>query len=706
MQLTTVPKVLVLGVLLLALAGCRDEDGGLFSSLGADPAQNNPPTISGSPKTTIHTGERYLFTPRASDPDDQALQFSVDNRPRWLEFDARTGRLSGTPGAGDVGEFGNVTIGVSDGRARRTLAPFAIRVETSTTRPPPVAPPDLPSAGGPFRFAEIPEIVFVRGYRESEQLGIFHLDTLNRWKPGDIDNAAGWRPRIATELQVVSGSLTGVRYDPDTGVLSYDGSGAGTETARAKLAAGALGVSSAEFNVRVLAPTLAWGDGAAQRFPGIGYDSSNLSWQEVRKKLRTGASYADPNVMIIMPGRYAGQDFWLQPGMRHLYILGEPGTRPVLDGDGLTLDGLETAYLKNLELDGTTVSTAVNLPEANSDVYVTRVYQHDSRRDDNGFKASQARPDAGITWRYWFWNFQGAQMGWKSNMRHQFYIEGRLDSRLIINNIRINGAKECSAIKTVRPFVSIRNSYLSAVLDEQNLSAGMRADKTVDVASAAEVVVYNNELVGAFSNERWGVSNGLLFWHTRRTFWSSDSPIYPNLSWDPPQSSMIRGFAPPGFTAGPETFVDPAFWDAVRSYDIADPANPYSFKKYVAYNRFRWLRESDRRQSVFRDDGTAPRAAAYQGSAEEIWGTAPSNWTERSVTFFANNRYEGWTVEDLSDPRRWFHLDFYQVPSLVTKHGPGPWPYPPPPRPVVFVGGEQRPGEQPSPVEIPDWFRL
>src|SRR5262245_19386626 len=472
MQLMTVAKTLVLVVLLLALAGCRDEDGGLFSSFGADPAQNNPPTISGSPRTSIHTGERYVFTPRASDPDDQALQFSVDNQPRWLEFDARTGMLSGTPRSGDVGEFAGVTIGVSDGRARRTLAPFAIRVETSATEPgdPPIPPPHMPSAGAPFRFAEIPEIVFVRGYRESEQLGIFHLDTLNRWRPGDFDNAAGWRPRVATALTVVSGSLTGVRYDPDTGVLSYDGSGAGTETARVRLTAPQFSVNSGEFSVRVLAPTLAWGVGAAQRFPGIGYDSSALRWQDVRKKLRTGASYAEPNVMIVMPGRYAGEDFWLQPGMRHLYILGEPGARPVLDGDGLTLDGLETAYLKNLELDGTTVHTAINLEEATSDVYVTRVYQHDSRGDDNGFKASPGRPEAGITWRYWFWNFQGAQMGWQSNLRHQFYIEGRRDSHLIVNNIRINGAKECSAIKTTRPFVSIRNSYLSAVLDERNLS--------------------------------------------------------------------------------------------------------------------------------------------------------------------------------------------------------------------------------------------
>ena len=84
---------------------------------------------------------------------------------------------------------------------RKTLAPFNIRVEDAYRRfaaaaGPPVPPPDMPSAGGPFRFAEIPEIVFVRGYRETEHLGIFHLDTRNRWTPGDLDNERGWKPRV------------------------------------------------------------------------------------------------------------------------------------------------------------------------------------------------------------------------------------------------------------------------------------------------------------------------------------------------------------------------------------------------------------------------------------------------------------------------------------------------------------------------------
>jgi hypothetical protein len=711
MQFTTGLKALALGVVLVTTGGCRDDDNDSFS-FGFDSTQNTPPVISGTPRIKARAGERYQFTPRAADPDGQPLTFSVANLPGWLSFDAGSGRISGTPRRSNVGTFGDVTISVSDGAVRKTLAPFSIRVEASSATPsdpspsePPVSPPAMPSAGGPFRFAEIPEIVFVRGYRETEHLGIFHLDTRNRWTPGDLRNESGWKPRVATRLEVIDGSVDGVTYDSATGILSYDGSGDSTATARVRLEAPSESASSQEFRVRVLKPTIAWGLGAAQRFPGIGYDSGAMSWIDMQRKMRGDAPYQSPNVLIVTPGTYS-EDFWVQQRLHNLYVIGEPGTRPVLAHDNINLDGLETGYLKNLELDDTTVNTALNFEDRDVNLYVTQVYQHDSTHDANGFKAPAGSPLPGTSWRYWFWNFHGSQMGWQSNLRHQMYIEGRLDSRLLINNIRITGSKQCSGVKATRTFVTIRNSYLSGILDEQNLDAGMRSDKVVDVASSGEVVIYNNDLVGAFSNERWGPSNGLVFLRARRNMWGADSPAYPDISFDPPRSSVRPGFAPEGFTAGPETFVNPEFWRVVRSYDTADPANPYTFKKYVAYNRFRWISENDRRQSTFRDDGTAPREAAFQGSIAEIWGTVPEGWVERSVSFFANNRYEGWTAEDMADPRRWFDLNNHPDQSQVEKSGPGPWPYPPPPRTAVFVGGEQRPETQTAPIEMPDWFRI
>lgn len=123
----------------LALAGCFNEKpfgettlGGNTGSTPNDPpssAVNQAPRISGSPMTTLRVGDAYDFRPNASDPDGDTLSFTIENRPAWADFNRSTGRLSGTPNAGNVGEFSNVRITVSDGRgAHATLNPFAIAV--------------------------------------------------------------------------------------------------------------------------------------------------------------------------------------------------------------------------------------------------------------------------------------------------------------------------------------------------------------------------------------------------------------------------------------------------------------------------------------------------------------------------------------------------------------------------------------------------
>src|SRR5690606_34913941 len=64
----------------------------------APTTNNSAPTISGNPATTALQGSPYSFTAFASDPDGDALTFSIANRPAWASFSS-SGRLSGTPGA-------------------------------------------------------------------------------------------------------------------------------------------------------------------------------------------------------------------------------------------------------------------------------------------------------------------------------------------------------------------------------------------------------------------------------------------------------------------------------------------------------------------------------------------------------------------------------------------------------------------------------
>ena len=110
-------------------------DGELSSALAAfsidviavDPG-NSPPQISGSPPAQVSVGQSYEFQPQASDADGDTLTFSIANQPGWSLFDTATGRLSGTPEAGDVGDYANIAITVSDGTDNAVLPPFGIAV--------------------------------------------------------------------------------------------------------------------------------------------------------------------------------------------------------------------------------------------------------------------------------------------------------------------------------------------------------------------------------------------------------------------------------------------------------------------------------------------------------------------------------------------------------------------------------------------------
>jgi hypothetical protein len=91
-------------------------------------ASNRAPTISGTPAVDAVVDSAYAFAPTASDPDGDTLSFSIVRRPSWATFSATSGRLSGTPLAGDVGTYSDVRITVSDGEITATLAPFTISV--------------------------------------------------------------------------------------------------------------------------------------------------------------------------------------------------------------------------------------------------------------------------------------------------------------------------------------------------------------------------------------------------------------------------------------------------------------------------------------------------------------------------------------------------------------------------------------------------
>ena len=111
------------------LAGClQAEVSGSSAAIEEPIVTNAAPSISGSPVSAILIGDTYLFTPTASDPDGDALVFSVQNLPFWATFDESNGSVSGTPLLGDIGSFLNIVISVSDGNGSASLPAFSIDV--------------------------------------------------------------------------------------------------------------------------------------------------------------------------------------------------------------------------------------------------------------------------------------------------------------------------------------------------------------------------------------------------------------------------------------------------------------------------------------------------------------------------------------------------------------------------------------------------
>ncbi len=112
---------------------------------------NGAPSISGTPPTSVTSGQAYSFTPTASDPDGQTLRFGIANRPSWATFDDVTGRLSGTPLA--AGTTSNIVISVSDGTNSATLPAFSIQV-VAANRSPVIGgtPPTSVTSGQAYSF--------------------------------------------------------------------------------------------------------------------------------------------------------------------------------------------------------------------------------------------------------------------------------------------------------------------------------------------------------------------------------------------------------------------------------------------------------------------------------------------------------------------------------------------------------------------------
>ena len=91
---------------------------------------NRPPAITSAPLTQVTLGQTYRYYATASDPDGDAVSFSLLQAPAGMSIDSNTGLIAWTPPAlGTV----PVTIRVSDGRGGTASQSFVVAtVDTSS----------------------------------------------------------------------------------------------------------------------------------------------------------------------------------------------------------------------------------------------------------------------------------------------------------------------------------------------------------------------------------------------------------------------------------------------------------------------------------------------------------------------------------------------------------------------------------------------
>ena len=180
---------------LVIFGACSVADAG---SGGKGGPPNSAPQIDGTPATTIDVGNFYDFAPTASDPDGDALSFSIVNQPTWASFDTASGRLFGTPQATDIGFFTGIAISVSDGQKQSSLSAFDIEVLGEASNQPPQIGGNPPT-----------EVMVGQDYAFTPTANDSDGDELTF----SIENKPGW-----ANFSSLDGTLSGTPTEADVGL--------------------------------------------------------------------------------------------------------------------------------------------------------------------------------------------------------------------------------------------------------------------------------------------------------------------------------------------------------------------------------------------------------------------------------------------------------------------------------------------------------
>ena len=214
------------GIVISVTDGIDTTNGNAFEIIvdpESAPITNTPPTLSGTPPTSVKSGERYSFLPVASDPDGDTLVFSIDNQPIWAQFNDQTGELSGNPGVEHVGSYNNIRVGVGDGSTWVYTATFSIQV---TTDAPPVQPPPAQNRAPIISGNPVSSVVTGEAYSYTPTASDPDGDALTfsiRRRPAwaSFDTRSG--TLSGTPSQDQAGTYSGIQISVSDGQLTTNG---------------------------------------------------------------------------------------------------------------------------------------------------------------------------------------------------------------------------------------------------------------------------------------------------------------------------------------------------------------------------------------------------------------------------------------------------------------------------------------------------
>lgn len=230
----------------------------------------------------------------------------------------------------------------------------------------------LPTVGGRFEFAQIPEVVFVNGLNEVEQMGIYQLDPKNRWVPGDVYAKAGWVAKKRCELLNASDNTpftsTYVKWNKEKATLTYTGSPTGQTVIRYPVKMRYGTKVSDTFDITIITPSFTLGDETYQQLTGIagvphvGSNLTNVATGTVYNSVGDAFGKLCPsktslnNCILITTHANAGTiNYYFSPsGYKSIYYLGKPNVKTTIStinraDNRIQPNFTDKVYFKNLD---------------------------------------------------------------------------------------------------------------------------------------------------------------------------------------------------------------------------------------------------------------------------------------------------------------------------------------------------------------------